>query len=188
MKNLICVSAPSGSGKTTLCKAIREAKPELIWSVSYTTRRPRHNEINGEDYNFISKEEFISLIDNEKFAEYENVHGQYYGTIKYKLEDGIKKNKIVLLDLDVNGAMSICRLYPNNAHSIFIVPQSIEHLRKRLKTRGSETNKIIEKRLKRFNKEIEYKDKFDTLLINDNIQVAINDFITTINEITIGVN
>ena len=80
MKNLICMSAPSGSGKTTLCKAIREAKPELIWSVSYTTRRPRHNEINGEDYNFISKEEFISLIDNEKLD-------------KFAIVETLRKNK-----------------------------------------------------------------------------------------------
>ncbi|MEC7855781.1 MAG: guanylate kinase, partial [Candidatus Neomarinimicrobiota bacterium] len=87
MKNLICVSAPSGSGKTTLCKAIREARPDLIWSVSYTTRFPRDNETNGEDYNFISKEEFNSFLNNEEFAEWENVHGEYYGTIKYKLDD-----------------------------------------------------------------------------------------------------
>ena len=188
MKNLICVSAPSGSGKTTLCKAIREARPDLIWSVSYTTRFPRDNETNGEDYNFISKEEFNSFLNNEEFAEWENVHGEYYGTIKYKLDDAIKNHKIVLLDLDVNGTMSICKLYPHHSHSIFIIPPSIEDLRKRLKSRGSEINTIIEKRLERFKKEMECKDRFDTLLINDNIQVAINDFIITIDKITKGVN
>ena len=188
MKNLICVSAPSGSGKTTLCKALREARPDLIWSVSYTTRFPRDNEINGEDYNFISKEEFNLFLNNEEFAEWENVHGEYYGTIKYKLDDAIENHKIVLLDLDVNGTMSILKLYPHHSHSIFIVPPSIEDLRKRLKSRGSETNKIIEKRLERFKKEMECKDRFDTLLINDNIQVAINDFIITIDEIKKGVN
>ena len=176
MKNLICVSAPSGSGKTTLCKAIREARPDLIWSVSYTTRFPRDNE------------KFNSFLNNEEFAEWENVHGEYYGTIKYKLDDAIENHKIVLLDLDVNGTMSILKLYPHHSHSIFIVPPSIEDLRKRLKSRGSETNKIIEKRLERFKKEMECKDRFDTLLINDNIQVAINDFIITIDEITKGVN
>jgi len=188
MKNLICVSAPSGSGKTTLCKAVRKARPELIWSVSYTTRDPRPNEVNGEDYYFISKDKFISLKDDKKFAECEDVHGQHYGTIKSKLDDAINNNKTVLLELDVNGTMSVRKLYPNHSYSIFIVPPSIEHLRKRLQSRGSETNEIIEKRLERFNKEMEYKDQFDTLLINDNIEVAINDFITTINQITKGVN
>ena len=87
-----------------------------------------------------------------------------------------------------DSTISVRKLYPNHSYSIFIVPPSIEYLRKRLQNRGSETNEIIEKRLERFNKEMEYKDQFDTLLINDNIQVAINDFIKTINEITKGVN
>ena len=186
MKNLICISAPSGSGKTTLCKRVRELKRELVWSVSYTTRTPRLNEINGEDYNFITHKEFISLKDKEKFAEWENVHGHYYGTIKSKLDEAILNKKIVLLELDVNGTMTIRKLYPNHSHSIFIVPPSVNHLRERLINRGSETNKSIEKRLERFNKEMDYKDRFDTLLINDNIQVAINDFILIINKLTKG--
>ncbi len=186
MKNLICVSAPSGSGKTTLCKHVREEKHELVWSVSYTTRNPRPNEVNGEDYNFITQKEFISLKDNEEFAEWENVHGQYYGTIKSELDEAILNKKIVLLELDVNGTMSIRKLYPEHSHSIFIVPPSVDDLRERLIKRGSETNKSIEKRLERFNKEMDYKDRFDTLLINDNIQVAINDFIMIISELTKG--
>ena len=186
MKNLICVSAPSGSGKTTLCKHVRELKRELVWSISYTTRSPRFNEVNGEDYNFIAQKEFISLIHNKELAEWENVHGQYYGTIKSELDKAILNDKLVLLELDVNGTMSIQKLYPQHSHSIFIVPPSIDHLRERLISRGSETNKSIEKRLERFNKEMDYKDRFDTLLINDNIQVAINDFIMIINKLTKG--
>ena len=186
MKNLICVSAPSGSGKTTLCKHVREVKSELVWSVSYTTRSPRPNEVNGEDYNFITQKEFIFLRDNEEFAEWENVHGQYYGTIKSELDAAILNEKIVLLELDVNGTISIQKLYPEYSHSIFIVPPSVRHLRERLIKRGSETNRGIEKRLERFNKEMDYKDRFDTLLINDNIQVAINDFIMIISELTKG--
>jgi len=186
MKNLICVSAPSGSGKTTLCKHVRQVKRELIWSVSYTTRNPRPNEVNGEDYNFITQQEFISLKDNEEFAEWEIVHGNYYGTIKSKLDEAILNKKIVLLELDVNGTISIRNLYPEHSHSIFIVPPSVDDLRERLVKRGSETKKGIEKRLERFNKEMDYKDRFDTLLINDNIQVAINDFIMIISELTKG--
>ena len=186
MKNLICISAPSGSGKTTLCKLVREIKPELIWSVSCTTRNPRKNEIDGEDYNFISIKKFESLIEDSKFAEWENVHGNYYGTLKSNLDSAIDEKRIVLLELDVNGTSSILNLYPNNSHSIFIVPPNIEALRKRLKQRGSESQENIEKRLKRFKKEMAFKDRFDTLLINDNIKVAKNKFLKKLDEIIEG--
>ena len=188
MKNLICISAPSGSGKTTLCKAIRKLRPELVWSVSCTTRLPRNGEVNGEDYYFKTKEDFLEMINKGEFAEWENVHGDYYGTLKTKLNNSIKSKEIVLLELDVNGTASIQKLYPDHSYSIFIVPPSIEHLRYRLKNRGSETDKIIEKRLTRFNEEMMYKDQFDTLLINDNIEVAIKDFIKKVNHITKGVH
>ena len=186
MKNLICISAPSGSGKTTLCKLVREIKPELIWSVSCTTRNPRKNENDGEDYNFISISKFESLIDNGQFAEWENVHGNYYGTLKSYLDSAIDKKQTLLLELDVNGTTSIQSLYPNNSHSIFIVPPNIDALRERLKHRGSESKYSIEKRLKRFKKEMAFKDRFDTLLINDNINVALNKFLQKLNEITKG--
>jgi len=188
MKNLICVSAPSGSGKTTLCKAIRKLRPDLVWSVSCTTRGPRHDEVDGEDYHFKTKEEFLVMIDKGEFAEWENVHENFYGTLKSKLNTSIKNQEIVLLELDVNGTTSIQELYPNNSYSIFIIPPSINQLRNRLKKRGSETDETIKKRLKRFNKEMKYKDQFDTLLINDNIEVAIKDFISKVNQITKGVH
>lgn len=186
MKNLICISAPSGSGKTTLCKLVREINPELIWSVSCTTRKPRKNEIDGEDYYFISVDKFESLIDNGEFAEWENVHGNYYGTLKSYLDSAIHKRKTVLLELDVNGTASIQNLYPNNSYSIFIVPPNIDSLRARLKHRGSESVYSIEKRLKRFKKEMAFKDRFDTLLINDNIEVAKIEFLRKLNKIIQG--
>ena len=187
MKNLICVSAPSGSGKTTLCKAIRGLRPDLVWSVSCTTRGPRNGEVDGEDYYFKTKEEFLLMIDEGEFAEWERVHGDFYGTLKSKINDSIKKKEIVLLELDVNGTTSIQKLYPDHSYSIFIIPPSINHLRSRLKSRGSETNETIEKRLRRFDKEMKYEDQFDTLLINDKIEFAIKDFITKVNHITKGV-
>ena len=98
--------------------------------------------------------EFENLIDKGHFAEWENVHGNYYGTVKSGLDDAIMKNKVVLLELDVNGTQSIQKLFPENSYSIFIVPPSIDSLRKRLQKRGSETEENIEKRLKRFKKEI----------------------------------
>ena len=187
MKNLICVSAPSGSGKTTLCKAIRKLRPDLVWSVSCTTREPRDGEVDGEDYHFKTKEEFLAMIEKGEFAEWENVHENYYGTLKSKLNNSIKNKETVLLELDVNGTTSVQKLYPNHSYSIFTIPPSINDLRSRLKSRGSETNETIEKRLKRFDKEMRHKDQFDTLLINDNIEVAIKDFITKVNNITKGV-
>ena len=186
MKNLICISAPSGSGKTTLCKLVRKIKPELIWSVSYTTRNPRKNEVDGEDYNFISIKNFESLVGKGEFAEWEKVHGNYYGTIKSFLDSAIDKKQIVLLELDVNGTTSIQNLYPNNSYSIFIVPPNVDTLRKRLQSRGSESKGVIEKRLMRFKKEMAFKDRFDTLLINDNIDVAKFEFLQKLNEIIKG--
>ena len=184
MVNFITISAPSGSGKTTLCKALQIVEPDIQWSISYTTREKRDIEEDGIDYHFISSDKFEDFIINGYFIEWENVHGDYYGTPKTKLNNSIKSKEIVLLELDVNGTTSIQKLYPDHSYSIFIVPPSIEHLRERLKNRGSETDKIIEKRLTRFNEEMMYKDQFDTLLINDNIRVAINDFIMMINKIT----
>ena len=188
MINLICVSAPSGSGKTTLCKAIRRLRADLKWSVSCTTRSPRNGEVDGEDYFFKTKKEFLAMIDNDDFAEWENVHGNYYGTPKSNLDGSIKNKETVLLELDVNGTTSIQKLYPKHSYSIFIIPPSINHLRSRLKSRGSETDKTIEKRLRRFNIEMKHKDQFDTLLINDNIEVAIEEFIKKVNHITKGVH
>ena len=104
MKNLICVSAPSGSGKTTLCKAIRRLRPDLIWSVSCTTREPRNGELDGEDYYFKTKEEFLEMIDRDEFAEWENVHGNFYGTPKSKLSESKSSSaslRQMLRDLEV---------------------------------------------------------------------------------------
>ena len=107
---------------------------------------------------------------------------------KSNLDGSIKNKETVLLELDVNGTTSIQKLYPKHSYSIFIIPPSINHLRSRLKSRGSETNETIEKRLKRFDKEMRHKDQFDTLLINDNIEVAIKEFIKKVNHITKGVH
>ena len=129
MKNLICISAPSGSGKTTLCKVVRSINPELIWSVSYTTRKPRSSEVDGEDYNFISMKEFEMLIDKGYLAEWENVHGNYYGTAKSGLDDAIMGDKVVLLELDVNGTESIQKLYPCHATNYLIYKKKIINLK-----------------------------------------------------------
>ena len=187
MKFLITVSAPSGAGKTTLCKYLREVIPEIKWSISYTTREKRDMETNGIDYYFISKKEFNKLIKQNFFAEWENVHGNLYGTEKSTLEDAILDKNYLLLDMDVKGSATIKRVSPRNTFSIFIVPPSIDTLRNRLIKRGSESFEKVEIRLKRFQKEIKYKDKFDHIMINDDLELAKSELITIIKQLKKGV-
>ena len=188
MINLITISAPSGSGKTTLCKALQKVKPEIEWSVSYTTREIRSTEVNTEDYNFISQDKFENLIIKQELAEWENVHGFYYGTSKNKIEDAISKNKIMLLEMDVKGAIRIKELYYNNTFSIFIIPPSIDHLRDRLIKRGTDSAKRIEIRLQRFQQEMGYQDKFDHIMVNENLEMAIEELINIVNKLNKGDN
>ena len=187
MRNIITISAPSGSGKTTLCKALQSARPDIEWSVSCTTREPRQNEINEIDYYFITNDVFMKHVADNAFAEWEDVHGQYYGTLKTNLDTAIIQKGTVLLDLDVKGSVSIRSLYPEQSFSIFILPPSIDHLRGRLRRRGTDSELRIEKRLQRFEKEMEYKNKFDYVLINDDLEVATRELIDVVNGLKEGV-
>ncbi len=187
MINLITISAPSGSGKTTLCKALQKVIPEIEWSTSYTTREQRSIEFDGVDYHFISHNEFEDLILKQDLAEWENVHGYYYGTPKSTLENAINQDKTVLLEMDVKGAIRIKELYPENSFSIFIIPPSIGHLRERLKKRGTDSEKRIEIRLQRFQQEMGYKDRFDHVMINEDLKVATQELINIVNDLKEGV-
>ena len=187
IKNVITISAPSGSGKTTLCKMLQDERSDISWSVSCTTRAPRPNEIDGIDYYFNSRDQFMKSIADDAFAEWEDVHGQYYGTLKLNLDTAIANNTILLLELDVKGSMSIVQLYPEQSFSIFILPPSIEHLRHRLRNRGTDTESRINERLKRFEREMEYKSKFDYVLINEDLEVASRELIEVVNGLKEGV-
>ena len=187
IKNLITISAPSGSGKTTLCKMLQDERSDISWSVSCTTRAPRPNEIDGIDYYFNSRDQFMKSIADDAFAEWEDVHGQYYGTLKLNLDTAIANNTILLLELDVKGSMSIVHLYPEQSFSIFILPPSIDHLRQRLRNRGTDTESRINERLKRFEREMEYKSKFDYVLINEDLEVASRELIEVVNGLKEGV-
>jgi len=188
MKYLIIISAPSGTGKTTLCKALRKVIPEINWSVSYTTREIRLTEIDGKDYHFISNKKFKSFIKSNYFAEWENVHGKLYGTRRDFLEDAIFNENYLLLEMDVKGAMTIKKLYSQNTFSIFIVPPSINHLRERLINRGTESLEKIDVRLKRFKEEMGYSNKFDHIMVNENLDLAKIELIKIINTIKKGVS
>ena len=187
MINFITISAPSGSGKTTLCKALQLVEPEIEWSISYTTREKRSIEENGVDYFFISEEEFEDLIIQGHFVEWQNVHGFYYGTSVSNLENAIKNDKIMLIEMDVKGSMSIKKLFPDQTFSIFIMPPSISQLRERLRSRGTDSEKRINIRLKRFEEEMEFREKFDYVMVNEDLDLAKIELQKTINKLKQGV-
>jgi guanylate kinase len=185
MKNIIVISASSGAGKTTLCSKLQRRKPHIKFSVSCTTRSKRKHEVDGVNYHFLSDQEFIEKVQNNEFVEYETVHGYYYGTLRKTLEDALAQKEMVLFDVDVNGAMAIKSNYSENTCTIFILPPSLDDLKRRLIQRGSETEERIDKRLERTAQEMEYKDKFDACIINDDLAIAaeeLNELITKQNE------
>ena len=185
MKNIIVISAPSGAGKTTLCSELQRRKPHIKFSVSCTTRPKRVHEVDGVNYHFLSEQEFTEKMQNNEFIEFENVHGYFYGTLRKTLEDALTQQEMILFDVDVNGAMAIKSNYSENTYTIFILPPSLDDLKKRLIQRGSETEERINKRLERTAQEMEYKDKFDACIINDDLAIAaeeLNKLITKQNK------
>ena len=185
MKNIIVISAPSGAGKTTLCSKLQRRKPHIKFSVSCTTRPKREHEVDGVNYYFLSEQEFTEKVQNNKFIEFEIVHGYFYGTLRKTFEDALTQQEMILFDVDVNGAMAIKSNYSENTYTIFILPPSLDDLKKRLIQRGSETEERINKRLERTAQEMEYKDKFDACIINDDLAIAaeeLNKLITKQNK------
>lgn len=181
MNNFIIISAPSGSGKTTICKYLQKLDSSINFSVSCTTRQKRANELEGKDYFFITNEEFEKKINDAKFIEWEQIHGDfYYGTLKSTLEKAINEDKRILLELDVKGAMSVKKLYPNKSLSIFIEPPSVEVLKLRLEKRGTDNDQRIIKRLERLESELSYKSNFDYHVINDDLDQAVNEIMSII--------
>ena len=186
MINFITISAPSGSGKTTLCKALQQLEPEIEWSISYTTREKRSIEENGVDYFFISEKEFEDLTIQGHFVEWQNVHGFYYGTSVNNLENAINNDKIMLIEMDVKGSMSIKKLFPDKTFSIFIMPPGISQLRERLRSRGTDSEKRINIRLKRFQEEMKFRKNFDYVMINEDLDLAKIELQKTINKLKQG--
>ena len=185
MKNIIVISAPSGAGKTTLCSELQRRKPHIKFSVSCTTRPKRVHEVDGVNYHFLSEQGFTEKMQNNEFIEFENVHGYFYGTLRKTLEDALTQQEMILFDVDVNGAMAIKSNYSENTYTIFILPPSLDDLKKRLIQRGSETEERIDKRLERTAQEMKYKNKFDACIINDDLAIAaeeLNELITKKNE------
>jgi guanylate kinase len=173
MVNVFIISAPSGSGKSTLVSIIRRTVPDLEFSISYTTRKPRGSEQNGREYFFISREEFRQMIREDQFLEYAVVfETDYYGTACRFLDQAKHHGKDLLLDIDVQGAAQVKKKVPE-AVSIFILPPNRSELEQRLRSRGQDSEEKIQRRLEEARREIENYDKYDYILVNDHLDESV---------------
>ena len=173
---LIIFSAPSGSGKSTIINYLMTQGLNLAFSISATSRAPRGTEQHGVEYYFLSPEEFKQRIANNEFLEYEEVYeNRFYGTLKAPIEKQLKEGYNVVFDVDVVGGCNIKKYYGDRAISIFIQPPSIEELRKRLIGRGTDTMEVIEDRIAKAEFELGFADKFDVVIVNDDLEKAIAD-------------
>ena len=176
---LIILAGPSGSGKDTVMKELFKLVPDLKFSISSITRDMREGEVNGEKYNFISRDEFESLIENKQLLEYNVYSGNYYGTPKAPVEKAIAEGNEILIEIDVNGAEEVrknCKDY----YSVFIMPPSFEVLRERLIGRGTDKMEVIEKRLSEAKNEMARANEFDYVIVNDDLMTAVQTFKTII--------
>ncbi len=168
---LLVVSGPSGAGKGTLCGLLRKALPNLAYSVSVTTREPREGEVDGKDYFFKTVPEVKDMIFRGEFLEYAQVYGNYYGTPKPYVMSLLGEGRDVLLEIDIQGALQIKKVFPD-AVLVFIIPPTLDELRARLYKRGKDTEEVIEKRLKESTRELRIAAKYDYIIINDDIEKA----------------
>lgn len=170
---MIVFSAPSGSGKTTLISHLLQTFPDLEFSISATSRPPRGKEINGKDYHFLDTKLFKKKITNNKFIEHEEVYpGTYYGTLNSELEKIWNNNKIVIFDLDVVGGLNIKKQFPENTLTIFIKPPDFDTLKKRLFKRRTDNLEKIKVRLSKAEEELKLSNKFDQIVVNDDLEIA----------------
>ena len=174
---IIIFSAPSGSGKSTIINRLMPQKElRLAFSISCTSRQPRGNERDGVEYFFVTPDEFRRKIDNDEFIEYEEVYkDRYYGTLKQQVEKQLEQGENVVLDVDVKGGCNIKKYYGDRALSVFIQPPSVEELRKRLEGRGTDAPEVIATRIERASFELSFADRYDRVVINDDLERAVEE-------------
>ncbi|HBA71795.1 MAG: guanylate kinase [Geobacteraceae bacterium GWC2_55_20] len=171
---ILILSAPSGAGKTSLCRELFKTFPDIRESISYTTRKPRPGEVDGEAYHFVSQEEFERMVDEDAFAEWALVHGNMYGTALKTLEEARKNGVNLVLDIDCQGALKLKEQFDGGIY-VFILPPSMEELRRRLESRSSDAQDVIERRILRAADEIKESRWYDYIIINDNFEVACSE-------------
>jgi len=172
-QKVIIITAPSGAGKTSITHHLLNTIPQLSFSISATTRKSRDDEENGRDYYFISEDEFRQKIQTNEFVEWEMVYeAKYYGTLKSELQRIWKMEKTPLLDIDVKGAIHVQQQYPKSSLTIFVQPPSIEELKKRLLSRGTETEESLLARVNKASYEISFQHSFDKAIVNDQLDRA----------------
>jgi guanylate kinase len=169
---LIVFAAPAGGGKSTVISRLRGNHPEWGFSVSATTRAPREGEVDGREYQFLAREEFIRRVAAGEFLEHEEVHGDYYGTLKAPTFEKLARGETLIFDLDVKGALSIKAAYPD-AFSIFLLPPSREVLKSRLVGRKTESAESVERRLARADMELSLAPRFDVRIVNNDLETAV---------------
>ena len=166
---MFVLSSPSGAGKTTLTKKLAEHNSQFIISISHTTRKPRSNEINGKDYHFVSKEEFNSLVKKNSFFEYANIFDNCYGTLKKQVLELLSYGKDVLFDIDWQGTQQLKKIKNLSLVTFFILPPNIRVLKERLLNRHERQEKLIEKRMNKFNEEISHWSEYNYVVVNDDL-------------------
>ncbi|MBR7149145.1 MAG: guanylate kinase [Firmicutes bacterium] len=169
---LYVISGPSGAGKGTICKRVLD-ELDIDLSISMTTRKPREGEVHGVNYYFVTREEFQERIAEDGFFEYAQVYENYYGTPKQMVMEQLAKGRDVLLEIDTQGALNVKKAYPEGV-AIFLLPPSLEELRKRLTGRGTETPEAIELRLSKTLNEISCMTEYDYCVVNDDLEVAVD--------------
>jgi guanylate kinase len=176
---LFIICAPSGAGKTSLVNALLEREPDLELSVSYTTRAPRPGEQDGREYHFVTSEAFLRMAGQGDFLESAEVHGNMYGTSQAWIEARTREGRDILLEIDWQGAQQVRRVVPGTI-AIFVLPPSLEVLRRRLTARGQDTSAVIERRLVNAREEIDHVEEFDYVIINQNFDVAVVDLVSIV--------
>lgn len=171
---LIVISAPSGCGKTTIVRELLRRHPELLFSVSATTRPRRNHEVDGRDYFFLTEEEFLEKAARGELIEWERIYGDYYGTLKSQIEQALQSGRSLIFDVDVKGAIAIKKKY-SDAVLIFIKPPSFAVLTERLRRRKTESEESIRKRLERVPMELEQERHFDHSVVNDDLKRAVDE-------------
>jgi len=176
-QKIIIITAPSGAGKTSITRFLLNKYPDkLAFSVSAATRKARGTEKNGVDYYFISEEEFTNKIQHEEFVEWEMVYeGKYYGTLKAELRRIWSENKVPVLDIDVKGAIHVQQQFPDTTLSIFIEPPSIDELKRRLESRGTESEESLQARINKAAYEISFKHSFHHVILNNDLNKACSE-------------